>query len=139
VTLLPDEQIIEKTPLILTNYRIRFESKDMLRSMMLEDLSFCKVDLEANTWALAAAIIAAIAAAGLLLNRVEGGGAVAAMLAVLLGLYYIISRKTFLVVASSGGRIVYELQGQSRDMAGSFVDQAEAAKHARLLVLRGRC
>jgi hypothetical protein len=152
---LPGERVLYKAPggrLIITTHRVRYERQSggttTIKGIMLEEVASCAMIRKTYPWlliwaafsALGGLLLAFSALGGLLLAFSAGvaGLMLGMVLALVLGLAYLLSREQVVAIASPGATIFLNLQGWSLHDARELIEQVEAAKNARYLVLRGQ-
>lgn len=137
--MISDERIIVSIDsgfgeIMLTTRRIRSVTKinnsTHVKSIMLEELSYCESNYKENLWYVFFAIIflAGSLYSGYQIHNMFYWGSV---ISVIFFFVYFSTRGGLLLFASSGGKIEAKNIHKSIDYIVSFVDKVEAAKNAR--------
>ena len=141
-TLLAGERVLmtlEKTPLVLTNYRVKFDTQgigsSLYQSIPLDSISFCGFVTDSQPWTLAVALgLISLGAATLSLpHHIKDAWVVASVL-ILIGLafsiiYFATRSAVVLIRANCGEQIMIPSHHRKRERVIPFI---EAILEARL-------
>lgn len=119
--------------LTLTTHKVRFDTKqwgvDHVTSIMLEELVSCQIRYASNPTLLIVAGFAVLAA--IIADALAG-----VVVALILVAIYFFARTQVISLESASATINLKLSGMTIDKAKEFIDQVEAAKNERYLLLR---
>jgi hypothetical protein len=129
--------------LILTTHRVRYQDESFgnaeIKSIMLEELSSCT--LLRSTYIIFLLFAGICLLLGVLLSAVLAGTLWILIISFLLALgfvfAYFASRQQVLILASSGTTIRVNAEKINLEKAKMIIDQTEAAKNARYLIIKG--
>lgn len=140
MNLLPGERIIvtsEAKELTLTTHRLRWDSRRwgeaQVTAIMLDELCSCEVTSVSQPILL---ILAALAAIGGFVIQNIAAIAIGITLAVVLLVVYLTCRRQAVALRSAGAAITTKTEGMSLQDAIDLIDEVEAAKNARYLLLQ---
>lgn len=141
-TLLPGERVLmtlERTPLVLTNYRVKFDTQgvgsSLYQSIPLDSISFCGFVTDSQPWTLAVALgLVSLGAATLSLPHPIKDAWVIAIVLMLVGLafsiiYFATRSAVVLIRANCGEQIMIPSHHRKRERVMPFM---EAVLEARL-------
>lgn len=141
---LPGERLLHEAggKLTITTHRIRYERKGggtaTIKGIMLEEIASCAMMRKTYPILL---LLATVCALGGLLLTVSAGVmplVLGVVFAVGLGVVYLLSREQVVAIASAGATIYINTHGWPLENVRELIDQVEAAKNTRYLVLRGQ-
>lgn len=130
---------LERTPLVLTNYRVKYDAQGMgsslYQSIPLDSISFCGFVTDSQPWTLAVALgLVSLGAATLSLPHFFKNGGVVAVVLMLIGMaftiiYFATRSAVVLIRANCGEQIMIPSHHRKRERVMPFM---EAVLEARL-------